>query len=55
MRQADKALITSVLEECNGNQSKAALYLGLSRGTLRSKMSDYGCIDKASRAKAIIR
>ena len=38
--QADRALIKFVLEICNGNQSKAAIYLGVSRGTLRTKLSN---------------
>ena len=46
MDQAEKALLTTVLAECNGNQSKTAIYLGLSRGTLRSKISDYEYADK---------
>ena len=49
MDQAEKALFTTVLEECHGNQSKAAKYLGLSRGTLRVKLKEYECADKEDR------
>lgn len=47
--QAEKVLLTTVLNECNGNQSKASKYLGLSRGTLRSKMKEYECTDEIHR------
>lgn len=40
MHQVESALFKYVLEECRGNQSKAALWLGISRGTLRSKLAD---------------
>ena len=40
MHQVESALFNYVLEECRGNQSKAALWLGISRGTLRSKLAD---------------
>ncbi len=40
MRQAEGALIRSVLEQCNGNQSRAAAWLGISRGTLRGKLAE---------------
>lgn len=40
MRQVESALITHVLDECRGNQSKAAQWLGISRGTLRGKLAD---------------
>jgi len=42
MRQAEHALIKSVMEECGGNQSKATKWLGISRGNLRNKLADMG-------------
>jgi len=42
MRQAEHALISSVMEECGGNQSKATKWLGISRGNLRNKLADMG-------------
>lgn len=40
IRQAEKALLTTVMRECGGNQSRAAEWLGISRGNLRSKLAD---------------
>jgi Fis family transcriptional regulator len=40
IRQAETALLSSVLRECGGNQSKAATWLGISRGNLRNKLAD---------------
>ena len=40
--EVEKPLIEAVLEHCGHNQSKAAQVLGLSRGTLRKKMVQYG-------------
>jgi|GEM_PF-2365856 len=42
MRQAEHALIDSVMRECGGNQSKATKWLGISRGTLRNKLAEMG-------------
>ena len=42
--EVEKPLIETVLEHCGHNQSKAAVVLGLSRGTLRKKMVQYGLI-----------
>lgn len=39
--EVEKPLIEAVLEQCGQNQSKAAQMLGLSRSTLRKKISFY--------------
>lgn len=44
MRQAERALIESVMHECGGNQSKATKWLGISRGNLRNKLADMGYV-----------
>lgn len=38
-------LLKLSLEYCRGNQSKAAIMLGISRGTLRKNLKKYGLID----------
>lgn len=40
IQQAENALLESVMHECRGNQTRAALWLGISRGNLRSKLAD---------------
>ncbi len=40
MQQAERALLAYVMEETRHNQSKAAAWLGISRGTLRAKLAD---------------
>jgi len=42
LAEVERPLIQMVLKLTNGNQSKAAIVLGLSRGTLRKKMAIYG-------------
>ena len=37
--QANKRLITQVVDDCNGNMSKAAKRLGISRATLYRKLA----------------
>lgn len=39
--QVEEVLFRVVLEQCKGNQSRAASYLGINRGTLRKKMAQY--------------
>ena len=39
--QVEEALFRVVLEYCDGNQSKAAAYLGINRGMLRKKLAQY--------------
>ena len=41
MQQVEASLIDSVLKECGGNRSQAAVWLGISRGTLRGKLADH--------------
>jgi Fis family transcriptional regulator len=41
LRQIELPLLETVLEHTRGNQSKAAEYLGLNRGTLRKKLRIY--------------
>ena len=40
IRQAEHALLDVVMRECGGNQSRAAEWLGISRGNLRNKLAD---------------
>jgi Fis family transcriptional regulator len=42
LSEVEQPLIETVLEHCGHNQSKAAQILGLSRSTLRKKMTQYG-------------
>lgn len=42
MREVEEPLLQAVLEYSQGNQSRAADILGLSRGTLRKKLKTYG-------------
>ena len=41
LAEVEKPLLEMVLKYTNNNQSKAAIILGLSRGTLRKKMAIY--------------
>lgn len=45
LRQVELPLLEAVLEHTRGNQSRAAEYLGLNRGTLRKKLRLYN-LDK---------
>lgn len=40
--EAEQALLACVLRHVGGNQSRAAQYLGINRGTLRKKLREYG-------------
>lgn len=41
LEEAEKTLLEVVLKYTNGNQTRAAEILGISRGTLRKKMISY--------------
>lgn len=43
--QVEAPLMDAVMEYTKGNQSRAAIVLGLSRGTLRKKLKMYGLLD----------
>ncbi len=42
IEEVENPLLESIIQYCNGNQTKAAKYLGLNRGTLRKKLKMYG-------------
>ena len=41
MSEVEQPLLTSVLEHMGGNQTRAAIALGISRSTLRKKLVQY--------------
>ena len=45
LAELELPLLTEVMKRVKGNQSKAAVLLGLSRGTLRKKLKIYGFIE----------
>ena len=45
LAQVEKPLLAYVMNECSGNQSKAAEMLGLNRNTLRKKLLQYQLIN----------
>ncbi len=45
LAQVEKPLLAYVMNECGGNQSKAAEMLGLNRNTLRKKLLQYQLIN----------
>ena len=42
--QVEQALLAAVLKQCSHNQSKDAAMLGISRGTLRTRMKLFGLL-----------
>jgi Fis family transcriptional regulator len=42
VKEVELGLLKTVLAKAGGNQSKAAQWLGLARGTLRKKLSELG-------------
>lgn len=41
MAEIEKPLLTTVMDHCENNQSKAASCLGINRGTLRKKLKEH--------------
>ena len=44
LAEVEAPLLTAVMHQTRGNQSKAAIVLGLNRGTLRTKLKQYGLL-----------
>ena len=44
LHQVEKPMLICVMEQCGGNQSKAAAILGLNRNTLRKKLQQHGLL-----------
>lgn len=44
LSEVEEPLLQSIMQYTGQNQSKAAVYLGLSRGTLRKKLERYGML-----------
>lgn len=45
LAEVEAPLMQAVMEYTKDNQSRAAIVLGLSRGTLRKKLKQYGLLD----------
>ena len=45
LAEVEAPLMNAVMEYTKNNQSRAAIVLGLSRGTLRKKLKQYGMLD----------
>jgi Fis family transcriptional regulator len=45
LSEVEKPLLEAVMAYTKGNQSKAAIVLGISRGTLRKKLKIYDMLD----------
>ena len=45
LSEVEEPLLKVVMSYTKGNQSKAAILMGLSRGTLRKKLKIYGMLD----------
>ena len=45
LAEVEAPLLQAVMEYTKNNQSRAAIILGLSRGTLRKKLKQYGMLD----------
>jgi Fis family transcriptional regulator len=45
MREVEEPLFKVVMDHVEGNQSRAAIILGINRGTLRKKLKEFGISD----------
>jgi Fis family transcriptional regulator len=45
MLEIEKPLLNTVMQHCENNQSKAALCLGINRGTLRKKLRQHHLVE----------
>lgn len=41
LKEVERPLLKCVMQDCNGNQTRAAKVLGISRGNLRTKLARY--------------
>lgn len=41
LKEVERPLLECVMQDCKGNQTRAAKVLGISRGNLRTKLSRY--------------
>lgn len=51
LQQVEKPLLKTVLDYCDGNQSRAAEILGINRNTLRKKLARHNLTDKSTRTQ----
>lgn len=51
LAQVEEPLLQQVMQFTKGNQSEAAIVLGISRGTFRKKLKIYGMLDNKPKKK----
>jgi DNA-binding protein Fis len=44
LQEVERPLLVKIMEYTKNNQSRAAILLGISRGTLRKKLKEYGML-----------
>ena len=45
LAEVELPMLEKLMEKCRNNQCKASRWLGISRGTLRKKLKQYGLLD----------